>query len=98
MTGLDSSTTITSTDAVISTTIGDEVVLLNEHTGEYQGLGGIGPSVWELLDEPMTVAEVLATVEDEYDDLPDEWATEVRSFIEALHRANLVEVVDTSAQ
>ncbi len=74
------------------------MVLLNETTGEYQGLTGIGPSVWDLLDEPMPVSKILETIEDEYDNLPEDWEAEVTGFIEALHRVNLIEVVDTPAQ
>lgn len=91
---MDPERTITATESCLTTTIDDEVVILNEATGEYQGLHGIGPFVWDQLQEATTAEAVCAAVADAFDDRPDGWESEVLAFLRALEEQHLIEVVD----
>lgn len=82
----------------LSTTVDDEVVVLNHDTGTYHGLRGIGPRIWELIQEPTPVSEVTRTVRAEYEVGADRCGREVIEFIGEMAEAALVEVDDGSAR
>lgn len=91
---MDPATTITAGDNCLATTVDGEVVVLNQTTGEYQGLQGIGPHVWEEVQSPTTVDAVYTSVEASFDNRPPDWQDEVLAFLEELKRHELIEVVD----
>jgi len=78
----------------LSTTVDDEVVVLNHDTGTYHGLTGVGPRIWELLQEPTEVADVVEAVRREFDVDADRCAREVTEFLGAMADASLIEVDD----
>jgi hypothetical protein len=94
MTHVSLASTVTTTDHVTATTIDDEVVLLNDDTGLYQGLQGVGPRIWELIQEPTTVEAVADTIATEYDVDRDRCEQDVLDFVETLADENLVEFDD----
>lgn len=98
MTTIDTSTTVQVSDDCIATTIDEEVVILNQSTGEYQGLHGVGPRIFELAQEPTPVGTILETIRDEFGDRPASWRTEVLAFIEELATHHVIEVVDGQTQ
>jgi hypothetical protein len=51
----------------LSTTLGDEVVILGIRDSVYYGLSGVGTRVWELLATPRRIADVLETILTEYE-------------------------------
>lgn len=81
----------------LSTTVDDEVVVLNHATGTYHGLRGIGPRIWELIQEPTPVREITRTVRAEYEVGADRCAREVSEFIDEMAEASLVDVDDGAA-
>lgn len=91
---IDTETVISVSDDVLATTVEDEVVVLNQATGEYQGLSGVGTMVWELAADPVAVSSILDSIETEYDDHPPGWRDEVVGFIEELVSEQLIEVVE----
>lgn len=46
--------------------IGEEAVLLNQKSGGYFGLNGVGCSVWEKIDDRRTAAEIIQLLMHEY--------------------------------
>lgn len=53
--------------AAVSTSIPGETVILDPVTDQYFSLEGVGPRVWDLLQEPTTIAAIVRTLTDEYD-------------------------------
>ncbi len=45
----------------------DEVLMMSNTTGRYYGLNAVGRRIWELLEKPMTVAEVCARLCEEFE-------------------------------
>jgi hypothetical protein len=51
----------------VSTTIGAEAIILGMSSGVYHGVEGVGTRVWQLLQVPKRMGDVLAVVVAEYD-------------------------------
>lgn len=52
---------------VISETIDDETVIIDLDKGAYYSLKGAGPFIWALIQEPVLVSDVLASILSAYD-------------------------------
>lgn len=46
--------------------IGEEVVLMDIHNGQYIGLNAIGSAIWEKLEQPVPVHEIVHALTEEY--------------------------------
>lgn len=72
--------------------MGGEVIILSEQTSRYLGLEGVGARIWELLDEPRTLGELVNTLGAEYDVEEHTLLSDLRGFIVELEEKRLVEV------
>jgi hypothetical protein len=81
---------------VLSTALGDEVVMLNLRDGVYYGLDAVGARVWTLLSDPLTVAAIRDALVDEYDVDPARCEDDVRTLVEELASRGLVEILEPS--
>jgi hypothetical protein len=96
MTTVTLDTTLVASEEHTTTTVDDEVVILNTEQGLYQGLDGVGPRVWELLQEPKqarTIRDLLAV---EYDVSPEECEADLLAFLAELAADGLIDVEDGS--
>jgi Coenzyme PQQ synthesis protein D (PqqD) len=57
-----------------------ELVMLSVSAGRYYGLNSVGARIWELLETPMTVAQICARLCEEYNVEAQECETEVLKF------------------
>jgi hypothetical protein len=77
----------------ISTQVDDEAALLNLKTGVYYGLDPMGAYIWQMLRAPITVRELQATLEADYQNIDAEIvANDLRVFLEEMLEAGLVEI------
>ena len=77
---------------VTTNQIEDELVALNLETSFYYGVDGIGTEIWRLLiDENLTIAGACGKLLEEYDVVEDTCRREVRTFVEQLLDAKLLE-------
>lgn len=89
---IDTTTTVAASDHPTTSTVDGELVLLNTRTGMYQGLTGVGPRVWELLQEPTTIQRVVDAITDEYDVADESCEEDVVEFVRTMADERLVEV------
>jgi hypothetical protein len=52
---------------VMARTVGDETVILDLASGTYFGLDPVGARIWALMGEGATLAEICATMLEEYE-------------------------------
>jgi Coenzyme PQQ synthesis protein D (PqqD) len=52
---------------VMARTVGDETVILDLASGTYFGLDPVGAQIWALMGEGRTLAEICATMLEEYE-------------------------------
>jgi hypothetical protein len=76
----------------VSAGVDGEVVAMRISDGRYFALDPVGTRVWELLAEPITVAEMCRTLTEEFDVAADVCERDVVAHIEELAAARLVEV------
>lgn len=85
------------TDEYISTRLDGEEVILHKGSEKYFGLNEVGTRLWEFLEEPQTVDELVATIREEFDVSEEQSRKDVESFIDDLETADLIEVSDGSS-
>ena len=77
----------------VSADLSGEVVILNMRNGEYFGLNSVGAAIWELLQEPRTIAEVRDLLLEMYPDADrDRCTQDLLNLATQLADAQLVEV------
>ena len=81
---------------VYSSDLGKEVVLLHQSKGIYFGLKGVGIHLWPLLDQPISVHELLSQLRKVVPDTPPHAEAEIKTFILDLLNADLIDVADAS--
>lgn len=69
---------------------GDGGVLLHLDTAAYHGLNDVGTVVWELLEEPCTLDDLVAGVRERFADAPDSVGDDVTAFVHDLVTRDLL--------
>jgi len=72
--------------------VGDDVVILDLHKGKYFGLHLVGARVWAFVQTPLSVAEVLDRLTEEFDVARDRCALDLACLITSLREAGLLDV------
>ena len=73
--------------------IDGELVILSMEAGNYYSIAGIGTLIWELLDQPRSLDELVDAVMADYDVERERCAADVGAFVEELTTRNLVEAI-----
>lgn len=74
----------------VSCELGQEIVLLHLDSGLYFGLENVGTHIWQLIQEPVRVDEIVAAVKREFG-TPVEAEAEIVAFLQDLNRRGLLE-------
>jgi len=69
----------------------DELVMMSVERGSYYGLDPVGSKIWELLEEPLTVSELVSKLVDIYDVDQSVCERETIEFLESMQDEKLVE-------
>lgn len=87
---MDDSTRYTADADVISTTTGDELVLLSLTTETYYGLNPVGARIWALLQEGNSVDGLTLALTAEFDVEPDMLREDIRAIVQDMLKNSLV--------
>jgi len=80
-------------DEQVSTSLGEETVILGMGDGVYYGLDAVGARVWALLATPRRVSELVQAVVVEFDVTPEQCERDVLALLEDLCERRLVNEV-----
>ena len=83
---------ITTNKKVVSCELGEEIAMLNMDDGVYYGLNTVGAKIWNLIQEPKTVAEVLEVLLDEYDVKEKQCKNDLINLLQELQDKGLIEI------
>jgi Coenzyme PQQ synthesis protein D (PqqD) len=72
-----------------------EVVALHFERGFCYGLNEVGSRIWKLVETPKRIAEICATLQDEYDVPADVCESEVLALLEKLLAEGVIDVVES---
>lgn len=76
----------------VSAVLDEEVVLMSIEKGLYFGFNKVLSRIWQILEVPVTVAQICATLQDEYDVEPDVCKRDVFEVLEKLAENKLITV------
>ena len=76
---------------LIGAAIDDEMVMMSVEHGQYYGLGGVGPRVWELIEQPQTMAQLVDTILEEYEVECEVCEKDLTEFLAQMEQLGLVE-------
>ena len=79
---------------VYATTIDGDVVVFNVEKGQYYGMQEVGVRIWELIEQPTTIAMLCDTLMDEFSVDRATCEAHVMTFVRDLRDAQLIEVRD----
>lgn len=84
------------TAAAMGTPVDDELVIIHFDSNAYYGFDAIGRRIWELIEGQRSVADLCATLCEEYDVVPQRCESDVLSFLSELAQNKVVESSDGS--
>ena len=93
---LSMSATLQAVPGVLQSDVGDGIVLLHLRSNSYFGLNTVGATVWQLLQEPQSVPELIDELLARFDVTPERCRTEVMDVLTRLHAADLVRICDVA--
>lgn len=78
---------------LVSTDMDGDTVMMDISHGEYYGIGGVGSRVWDLLASPVSLAEIVKTICDEFDVDEATCQADMERFVGELQGLGLVAAV-----
>ncbi len=91
------SSLVVATRDQVSSDLAGEAIVLSLRTGMYYGLAQVGVRVWELVREPILVADLRDVIVREYDVEPERCERDVLDFLSDLATQGLIEIRDEIA-
>ena len=92
MPAIDLNTIITRRSELVSVPMDDEIVMLDAVRGQYFGLGGVGPRIWQLLESAQPLGELCETLCQEFRIDPKSCRTDTLAFVGELIENGLVKI------
>jgi hypothetical protein len=88
------SATVTVASDVLGSELGSEIVMLSLRDGTYYGLDDVGAEIWRLIQGPMTIGRIVASLVDTYDVDARRCRADVIRLVAALRDRGLVDIRD----
>jgi hypothetical protein len=92
MTKISINSTVVVADDVVSCDLDGEAAILNLKDGVYYGLDPVGARIWNLIQKPKKINEILQVLLDEYDIDKEQCMMDIIELIEQLLENRLVDV------
>ena len=80
-------------DALLSTSLGDDVVMMDVEQGAYYGLEAVAARIWALTEQPLSVGLLCDRLVTEYQISPEQCQQEVLAFLSELLNQHVVQIV-----
>lgn len=79
---------------LVSSEIDSERIMMNVQTGEYFGLDSVGNRIWELIENPIRLSNLIEILINEFDVTQEQCETDTMEFIKQLLDKELVIITD----
>jgi hypothetical protein len=93
-TSLSMDTQISASETILSSDLGDEVVMMCINKGKYFSLQGPSGRIWKLLETPRTLGEICDVLLEEYDVAPTDCESELIALVAEMHDQELVNITN----
>jgi hypothetical protein len=77
---------------LLSVEMDGDLVMMSIESGNYFGVSGIGPRVWDLLESPRRFGDLVSSVVDEYEVDAETAASDLSTFLGKLEENGMIEV------
>jgi len=77
---------------LIHANIDNETMLMSLSNGEYYGMNDIGSKIWELLENSMSVAELISELTNIYELTAKQCEQDIQPFLTSLHDKDIIEL------
>lgn len=77
--------------------MGGEKVMLSVRNGKYYNLGEIGGKIWDNIEAPVSVDQLIEKIMSEYDVDQNQCKEEVLSFLEILFNEGLINIEEVNS-
>lgn len=94
MSTLSPETTVAASGDQVSSKVSDEEVILNLENGTYYGLNPVGARIWGLIQKPISVANVVEKLLEDYEVSQEQCLRDVIDLLSEMREEDLVEVVE----
>ena len=74
--------------------IGKEIVMMDADTGNYIGLNYVAACIWDMLESPAKVDEIISRLMERFDVTPEQCEADTIGCIEEMHNQKLVLIAD----
>ena len=88
---LSASSVVVAAKEQISSDLAGEAVILDLKSGKYYGLNTVGASIWNLIQEPITIGDIRDAVLEEYDVETERCESDLITLIQKLAAERLLE-------
>jgi hypothetical protein len=85
-------------NALLSTSLGDDVVMMDVENGTYYGLEEVAARVWALAEQPVSVRALCEMLTVEYRVSPAQCEKEIVDFLSDLIKHSVVETVTAAGE
>jgi hypothetical protein len=92
MSGLLLETVVARRGDLLTAPVDDDLVMLDPRQSLYYGLDSVGRRIWDLLEQPQSVGALCSALEAEFDVPAETCQADVRTFIQQMSDAELVEI------
>ena len=82
---------------LITSKIGDEIVLMTIENGKYFSINQVGSLIWEEINQPTTAEDVCMKLVEKYAVSMEQCLSDTLPFLERLHKADLLVLIDEQA-
>ncbi|MFJ8064747.1 lasso peptide biosynthesis PqqD family chaperone [Psychrobacillus sp. NPDC096426] len=83
---------VTQVEGNIISNMDGETVMLSIKNGKYYNLGVIGGYIWECVQEPVSLKNLIKSIQVEYDVTEEKCKTDLLPFIEKLRNEGLIKI------
>lgn len=91
---IEPNNTVVRTAGIMTAPVDQEIVLLNMARNNYVSLDSVGRRIWELLESPVSVADLCRQLGQEFKGTEQQITTDVLQFLTQLETDGLVRVAE----
>ena len=77
-------------EKLLSSTLGEEVLMMDIESGDYLGLNSVGTAIWAAIEDFAPVNKVCEQLQQEFEIDPESCKSQTLSFLNELHQDKLL--------
>lgn len=85
-------TTVQRSQELLTSSIGDEVVMMSIENSAYYGLDPVGSKIWEMIAEPVRVSQLCDQLMERFEVSAEQCQADVLKFLNEMHDEGMLQV------